>query len=146
MHTPLPPPNSVAAIKPASAHALRSKFLSVVGIESKKLPPKGGTVDNNAPEVVDKDWMHPRTQNLNYQQEALKYDKVADEEFTIKRRKLEPRHKRIGFNEAVVVVPIPMRQEYSNRVRQRLWSSAAEIHENAARNTLEFAAEGYVTD
>jgi hypothetical protein len=51
--------------------------------------------------------------------------------------------RRLNFNETVKVVPIPMRNEYSNRVRTRLWSNALEIHENAARNTIEFAAEGW---
>lgn len=49
----------------------------------------------------------------------------------------------IGFNEEVTVLPIPMRDEYSERIRVRLWSNAEEIHENAARNSVEFASEGW---
>lgn len=52
--------------------------------------------------------------------------------------------KTLTFGDSVKVVPIPMRNEYSNRVRSRLWSNATEIYENAARNAYEFAAEGYV--
>jgi hypothetical protein len=52
--------------------------------------------------------------------------------------------KSLSFHETVQVVPIPMHTEYSNHVKARLWSNAMEIQENAARNTLEFASEGYV--
>lgn len=34
-----------------------------------------------------------------------------------------------------------MRTEYPNR--ERLWCSASELYQNAARNTIEFASEGF---
>jgi hypothetical protein len=36
-----------------------------------------------------------------------------------------------------------MRTEYSNLVKERLWSSANDLYQNAVRNSIEFAAEGW---
>lgn len=56
---------------------------------------------------------------------------------------IRKKQKRVTLYGNVVVVPIPSRNEYSDHVRQRLWSNAIELSQNAARNSLEFAAEGF---
>ena len=57
--------------------------------------------------------------------------------------KTKQRKAKITFNDDVSVAHIPMRSEYSERVRSRLWSNRYEIHENATRNAIEFQAEGW---
>jgi hypothetical protein len=41
------------------------------------------------------------------------------------------------------VVSIPSRFEYSQRIRERIWTTASEIHANAARNAIEFCSENW---
>jgi hypothetical protein len=56
---------------------------------------------------------------------------------------LEKRVKRgsVCFDASVRVHPIPARSDYSKRMRSVMWISNTEIQQNAARNSLEFAAE-----
>lgn len=49
----------------------------------------------------------------------------------------------IQFENEVLVVPIPSRHEYSNRIKKFLWTGTEEISENAERNRTEFASEGW---
>lgn len=50
---------------------------------------------------------------------------------------------RVGFQEDVCVIPIPMRTEYSERIRNRLWCGKHELQAMAGRNLLEFEYEGW---
>lgn len=60
-------------------------------------------------------------------------------------RDKKPRRKKksVTIHKSVSVVPIPSRLEYSNKVRERIWTTAVEIQKNAARNTIEFCSESW---
>lgn len=63
---------------------------------------------------------------------ADKNSSVSSSESSSKAKKSKP--KRCTFDETVKVVPIPKRNEYSDRIRSRLWSNTIELYENAGRS------------
>jgi len=147
-------------VKSSSSQQVRNKFFNMIGIESSQrqhnksvLGP--GQATNAMLKEVSR--MHPRTENVVTLREELKYNHNDDLSLHKHRQRLilstnksnqdksdskRLRKKKITFDNTVNVLPIPMRDEYSDRIAGRLWSSAAEIQEMAMRNSLEFAAEG----
>lgn len=57
-----------------------------------------------------------------------------------KRRRIR---RKVSLNHNVEIVPIPMREEYPEPIKARIWSTASELYENAVRNSIEYAAEGW---
>jgi len=49
----------------------------------------------------------------------------------------------VTLHTRVSVIPIPARDEYSPRARESMWSSFTEMARNIARNSIEFASEGW---
>jgi len=123
-------------------------------------------------ENKNKKYNHPRDANVVISLEKLKYNKQDDEALSssspsfgqrrwgsnsssilFQQQKasadddLQSQNKKkdggVSFVDTVKVLPIPKRDEYSDRVARRIWSSAVEIQEMAMRNSVEFAAEGW---
>jgi len=132
-------------IRPASSRKVRTKFFKMIGIESypSQLAHRD-SVHGNANRYIEVGMQHPRSQRVLHCQEELKYNSREDICTDTHRGHNDCRGKqrKISFANNVDVVPIPKRDEYSDRIATRIWSSASEIHENAARNSVEFAAEG----
>lgn len=71
---------------------------------------------------------------------------LKDDQATISTEAERKSTTRIGFVDEVDVMPIPTRHEYSDRIKSRIWSNRYELQENAERNAVEFAAEGWKWD
>lgn len=76
---------------------------------------------------------------------SLRADDALGNSYSNKKARHEPRRKKksVSIHKSVSVVPIPSRLDYSDRVRERLWTAGSEIQKNAARNTIEFCSESW---
>mmetsp|Transcript_27563 Transcript_27563/g.40707 ORF Transcript_27563/g.40707 Transcript_27563/m.40707 type:complete len:203 (+) Transcript_27563:44-652(+) len=139
---------------------IRSKFLNRLGIDDRQSAPIQRSPSRGS-----------LLGNVRIKQETLKFDKEehsgssrfwfphflgqpsAEDSETVlsssvsitssSESSISSKGSRISFNTEVKVVPIPMRDEYSERVKRRLWTKPEELHRNAQRNAFEFAAEGW---
>lgn len=68
---------------------------------------------------------------------------VADSNRLPKQDRTTNGKRRIAFNPEVKVQPIPSHTDFSGRIRRVMWTNAVEMDENAARNCLEYTAEGW---
>ena len=139
-----------APLQHATSHQVRTQFLSMIGMESSGA--KNTCHKQQGSDVVHTEptqWTHPLIQQTEKQKECLKYDRLEDRRYSPKRSRSDESSragkktkKIISFDETVEVVPIPTKDEYTGPVRERIWASVEEIHQNAARNTIEFISEG----
>lgn len=49
----------------------------------------------------------------------------------------------VRFDNSVLVVPIPSRHQYSNRIKNTIWRNGTELRETADKNRHEYSMEGW---
>lgn len=128
-------PIAVLRTSTSSNNRVRSKFFQKIGIHPTST--KASSVSSIAGRSVRDLSNVPR---LN---EPLHYAYNHHEEKEQREPRESKQKKGVNFQETVTVVPIPMRTEYSRRIRTKLWIDQLELSQNAERNLVEFAAEGY---
>lgn len=136
-----------AAILTSHDHVIRAKLLNRLGIY-KNRPRLLDNVDNERPKQLTRKTQASNSSTfasrsvigdvVTFRQQIRETRSDKDSALSLPRRT-----PRIHFNTDVTVVPIPSRHDYSDRIKKFLWSNGQEIQENAERNRVEFATEGW---
>jgi hypothetical protein len=117
-----------------SGNAIRSRLLNKLGFEpaaSKR--PKSSAISPT-----------PSLHESNAFFVDLKGDYGVPEKSSVSKQDRSVNSKRrIVFNPEVKVQTIPSHADFSDRIRRVMWTDAVEMDENAARNCLEYTAEGW---
>lgn len=120
-----------AAAAASSGQEIRSRLLRRLGIHEEDTITNGGTTGMMEQQQQQRPVVQPFQVPLK-NKDHDNNNKTQDDE-----------KKSLKFVEEVAVVPIPMRTEYSSRIKSRLWCDRQELHDMAQRNLVEFEFEGY---
>mmetsp|Transcript_8254 Transcript_8254/g.16317 ORF Transcript_8254/g.16317 Transcript_8254/m.16317 type:complete len:133 (+) Transcript_8254:321-719(+) len=55
---------------------------------------------------------------------------------------IRTRTRKVRFDKKVLVIPIPSRHAYSNRIKKTFWRDGSELQDTADRNQYEYTSEG----
>jgi len=120
----------------SSSSEIRSRFLNRLGFSKQpRAPPAACKKQVQVSPAI----LHGKENTL---EEDLKGDhgrKMKNQNKSTSRR----RARSVSFDDTVKVHPIPKHSEYSNRIRDQLWTDPSIQQHNVARNCMEFAAEGW---
>jgi hypothetical protein len=121
---------SVSPSSTTSSWRVRSNYLQRIGIVHTspiiKKATQSRTALLSAPETTTRD-----LRNVPRFNAPLRYKEKDDDVHRRDRRNSEGsgERKRVNFREDVTVVPIPMRSEYSDRIKTKLWTGRVELCE-----------------
>ena len=59
---------------------------------------------------------------------------ISDRDECAETQGTSPPNRRVSFNEDVVVVPIPLRSDYTEIMRSKLWTNAVEMCDNVGKH------------
>lgn len=131
--------------RPTSSHDVRRKYLANLGVvqpTASNVPANGSALVHATPPTLTT--LNGGQDTTNWWQRALVRIPRGDSFDASAELQSDGLGKRnVRFNDMVEVRYVPMHTEYSGRVRQKYWNSAEELWDMAARNSLEFAAEGF---
>ena len=145
------PPGSTSGPKDARDAQIRSRLLNKLGIYDAP-----ATVKNAQPLTAAQHrrlrilrgmglghTLHPSPPDGSAARSPLEGMKPFQEPLKVDAAPETKKKTKIAFQEDVEVMPIPTRYEYSDRIKSRIWSNRHELQENAERNAIEFAYEGW---
>jgi hypothetical protein len=112
-----------------------------VGYTMFKSPPDGSATRKPLNGVVPS--KEPLKVNYEEKDDLVGGENNVDDDVVMADNLLKKKTTRIAFVDEVDVLPIPTRHEYSDRIKSRIWSNRHELQENAERNAVEFASEGW---
>lgn len=126
------------------ASQIRSRFLDTLGISRGS---RVACVPHSPPPLRKR--MLPATQELLKSDSGEPDESLGPNSFSsssvpnnVGGRKRKNR-KSVAFENAVVVHQIPTRHEYSQRIRNTLWTNSVAMQKNYNRNVIEFTAENW---
>eukprot|EP00531_Pseudo-nitzschia_arenysensis_P020030 CAMPEP_0116124164 /NCGR_PEP_ID=MMETSP0329-20121206/5139_1 /TAXON_ID=697910 /ORGANISM="Pseudo-nitzschia arenysensis, Strain B593" /LENGTH=137 /DNA_ID=CAMNT_0003618135 /DNA_START=300 /DNA_END=713 /DNA_ORIENTATION=- len=70
-------------------------------------------------------------------------DQTSSDTHSHKKRHNNPQRRTVRFDDDVLVVPIPSRHAYSDRMRRTIWRNASELRDIVDRNRCEYTFEGW---
>jgi len=88
------------------------------------------------------DHLHP-TSSISTSSSCMSVSMTSSSKSSSSSSSSSNKNNRLQFKETVQVLPIPSRYQYSDRIKQCIWSNRYELQEMAQRNLQEFASENY---
>ncbi len=138
---------------------IRVRLLHSLGIEPKKciqkrIRPKPIAEPINYFKTVSTPFLQPLQDSMNAPRATSTFsasffsspptdELISSETLGHKKRHDNSQKRTVRFDDEVLVVPIPSRHAYSDRIRRTIWRNASELRDIVDRNRYEYTFEGW---